>query len=106
VNEEATIRARTGLSVEGVRSVLGAWAANEGGVVRLDRRLSMVVGGRHFHLAAPARGSGTLEVNFEPADGDDENPRVRVYARAHWLGSWAGGALVRLVEHLAVELGG
>ena len=102
--EQATIRGRRGLSVEDVRAALSAWAAAEGGMLRMDRPLRAMTGGRHFHVAAPDPGSGTLEVNFEPATGRD-SPRVLVYAREHWRGAWAGGAQLRLVEHLAAELG-
>jgi len=108
VIDEARIRCRVGLSVEHVRSTLGSWAADEGGLVRMDRPLREVEGGRHFHVAAPSRSSGTLEVNYEPGDtagGADGDPWVRVYAREHWRGSWAGGAQLRLVERLAAELG-
>jgi hypothetical protein len=108
VIDEATIPCRAGLTVVDVRSALAGWAAGEGGVVRMDRPLREIDGGRHFPVAAPSRGSGTLEVNFEPAndpEGSGPPPRVRVYAREHWRGTWAGGAQLRLVEHLAAELG-
>ena len=108
VIEEATIPCRADLTLEDVRSALASWAAAEGGVVRMDRPLREIEGGRHFHVAAPGLGSGTLEVNFEPADngeGPRRQARVRVYAREHWRGTWAGGAQLRLVEHLAAELG-
>jgi hypothetical protein len=108
VIEGAMIPCRADVSVGDVRSALVSWAAAESGVVRMDRPLREIEGGRHFHVAAPGLGTGTLEVNFEPAD-DGEGPRrdarVRVYAREHWLGTWAGGAQLRLVEHLAAELG-
>jgi len=73
----------------------------------MDRPLRDVRGGRHFHLAAPARGSGTLEIDHVPGDaGTTTNAdSIHVVLRPHWAGSWAGGAFLRLAEHLAAELG-
>jgi hypothetical protein len=59
--------------------------------------------GRHFHIAAPTVGTGTLEVNavrVEPAGAYAE-----VVCRPHWAGTWAGRSMLDLVQALAGSLG-
>jgi hypothetical protein len=101
---ELTIPLRAGVDVASVRASLTAFSTLEGGVMRLDRPIREIAGGRHFHVAAPDRGSGTIEVNFEPTDlaADDT---VRIVLRRHWTGTWAGDASLRLADHIAKELG-
>jgi hypothetical protein len=70
----------------------------------MDRPLRDVPAGRHFHLAAPRLGSGTLEVNAV-TDADTNAGFVDVVCREHWAGTWAGGAMVDVVERLASRLG-
>lgn len=87
-----------------VRSSLADFIASESGVVRLDRPIRQVAGGRHFHLAAPDQGTGTVEANFEPG-ADGAAGAVRIVLRRRWTGTWAGDASLRLADHLAKELG-
>ena len=101
---ELLIALRAGVDLASVRASLAAFTALEGGVTRLDRPLREIAGGRHFHLAAPDRGSGTLEVNFEPGTNDAPDV-VRIVVRAHWAGTWAGDASLRAADHVAKELG-
>jgi len=60
--------------------------------------------GRHFHLAAPGIGTGTLEVNavLDRADG---HGYLEVVCRPHGAGTWAGRSMLDLVEALAASLG-
>jgi hypothetical protein len=60
--------------------------------------------GRHFHVAAPALGTGTLEVNAVRAS-DLPAAYLEVICRPHWAGTWAGKAMLDLVEALAASLG-
>ncbi len=101
---EVTIALRPAVDLASIRSSLTAFCAVEGGVVRLDRPLREPAGGRHFHVAAPDRGSGMLEVNFEPAN-DPTGRAVRIVLRRHWSGTWAGEAALRLADHIAKDLG-
>ena len=101
---EVTVELRSGVDLASVRSSLTDFVAGEGGVVRMDRPIRQVAGGRRFHLAAPKRGTGTLEVNFEPGDGGPGGS-VRIVVREHWAGTWAGDASLRMADHLAKELG-
>jgi hypothetical protein len=71
-------------------------------MIRMDRPLRDVTEGRHFHLAAPSLGTGTLEVNVVDAD---HGGYVEIVCREHWAGTWAGGAMGYLVEALAMRLG-
>jgi hypothetical protein len=70
----------------------------------MDRPLRDVPDGRHFHVAAPSTGTGTLEVNAvrEP---NASAGFVEVVCREHWSGTWAGGAMLDLVQALAVSVG-
>jgi hypothetical protein len=87
-----------------VREAIVAWARSVDAVIRMDRPLRDAAGGRHFHLAAPAVGTGTLEINFLPGSADT-GASIEVVCRDHWAGTWAGAAFVGLVEHLAADLG-
>lgn len=58
--------------------------------------------GRHFHLAAPSVGTGTLEVN---AVREPDAAYLEVICRPHWAGTWAGASMLDLVEALSRTLG-
>ena len=60
--------------------------------------------GRHFHIAAPSVGTGTLEVNAQRTD-DGTEAWVEVVCRPHWAGTWAGRSMLDLVQALAANLG-
>ena len=99
--------ARPDVDASALRDALDAWASARRAVVRLDRPLRDPPGGRHFHVAAPAVGTGTLEVNLEPDVGQDHSrPTVALIVRDHWAGTWAGGAAIDLIEWLGADLGG
>jgi hypothetical protein len=85
-----------------VRAAIGEWAASDGAAIRMDRPLRDAEG-RHFHVAAPAIGTGTLEVNAvrEP----DGRAHLEVVCRPHWAGTWAGRSMLGLVQALAERLG-
>jgi hypothetical protein len=100
-----TVELRPDIDGEAVRRSLQAFIADEAGIVRMDRPLRDTVGGRHFHLAARTRGSGTLEVDHVPDPAATTGGEVHVVLRPHWTGTWAGGAFLRLAEHLAADLG-
>lgn len=102
--DEVTIELRDDADPGAVRSSLDAFCDAEGASIRLDRPLREIAGGRHFHLAAPSRGTGTLEVNVEPG-GPDGGGQIRIVLRPTWTGTWAGGAYLTLAEHLATDLG-
>ena len=104
IDVEVTIALRYGVNAASVRSSLARFIAGDDGILRLDRPLRGFVGGRHFHLAAPSRGTGTIEVNLEPDDQDGAGI-VRIVLRPHWTGTWGGDASLRLAEYLAKELG-
>ncbi len=102
--DEVTIDLHDDADLGAVRSSLDAFCDAEGAIVRLDRPLREIAGGRHFHLAAPSRGTGTLEVNVEPSDRNGGGI-IRIVLRPTWTGTWAGGAYLGLAEHLAKDLG-
>ena len=102
--DEITIDLRDDADLDAVRSAITIFCDVEGAIVRLDRPLRDIAGGRHFHVAAPDRGTGTLEPNFEPSNGNSGGI-IRIVLRPTWTGTWAGGAYLRLAEYLAKELG-
>lgn len=57
-------------------------------------------GSLHWHLAGPAKGSGTLEVTFDP------NPPARVYVDVHdnRVGAWTGAAQQQILTFLRSSL--
>jgi hypothetical protein len=105
LSDVARIEAAGDLGIDAVRDALLAWTRSAGALIRMDRPLRDAAGGRHFHLAAPAVGTGTIEVTFLLGRADAMT-QIEVVCREHWSGTWAGTAFVGLVEHLAAELGG
>ena len=102
MSEVARIDLRPGLEWDDIRQAIADWAAITGAVIRMDRPLRDA-DGRHFHLAAPAIGTGTLEVN---AVRDREGGHyLEVVCRPHWAGTWAGRTMLDLVEALAQSVG-
>jgi hypothetical protein len=73
---------------EDVRRLVHDWLKQQGGTVRHEREMRSLPGSLHWHLGGPAKGSGTLEVTFDP------NPPARVYVDVHdnRVGSWTGPA--------------
>jgi hypothetical protein len=105
--DRVTVRVRSDVGGDQVREALDAFVAADQGIVRMDRPLRDVGGGRHFHVAAPVRGSGTLEIDFRPGAGAATTGAgaVDVVLRPHWAGTWAAEAFLRLAEHLGADLG-
>ena len=103
MNEIARIELRAGLGWDDVRRAIADWATRVGAVIRMDRPLRDAQG-RHFHIAAPAVGTGTLEVNALRED-DGGEAWVEVVCRPHWAGTWAGRSMLDLVQTLAASVG-
>jgi hypothetical protein len=101
LNDTARIEVPPGLEWDVVRRAIDAWASSSDAIVRMDRPLRDA-DGRHYHVAAPAIGTGTLEVN---AVRDADGAFIEVVCRPHWAGTWAGRSMVDLVEALARALG-
>jgi hypothetical protein len=87
-----------------VRHAIADWAKEQGAVIRMDRPLRHVVRGRHYHIAAPTLGTGTLEVNVV-IDPEIPSGYAEVVCREHWAGTWAAGAMLDLVESIAADVG-
>jgi hypothetical protein len=62
LTDSARIDLRPGLDWDDVRRAIGDWAGGSDAVIRMDRPLRAAEG-RHFHVATPSIGTGTLEVN-------------------------------------------
>jgi hypothetical protein len=103
LSELARIELQAGTDWEDVRRAIVAWATSGGAVIRMDRPIRDA-DGRHFHIAAPTIGTGTLEVNaVRTPDGSEAY--LEVICRPHWAGTWAGGSMLDLVQALAESLG-
>jgi hypothetical protein len=103
LTDVARIELRPGVDWDDVRRAIGDWASATSAVIRMDRPLRDA-DGRHYHLAAPAIGTGTLEVNaIRNAEGGQAY--LEVVCRPHWAGTWAGRSMLDLVETLAESVG-
>jgi hypothetical protein len=86
------------MDLDEVERAVRALAAGNGLNVGPARALKTIPGSGHWHLSK-GKGSGTLEVTFDPARSE-----MRVSVHENRRGRWAGDALQSFTATLEAEL--